>query len=288
MAKCRRCARSGWTIRTDSTGLCRTCGTTIQADVQGTLARVKASLVYLRCARTPDSILEICDASLKALSPLLDYERRGLVSVTPKPSALVAMLTAKRNEALAEGTFPSPAEPAAQEAPATPAPREPLATEAEPKAGPKAAPAPSTDGSDWWAWDLEEEDLDIALDGITEADETSRKSVRKNVRCFVVLEPGGIRATLENVSTGGLFLQAQRLRPTGSRVRVILSTAEGPLPAEGVVRWVRKGNGTLETSGMGIEFTRQSPELRAFLEKLFPEECPAVKRRPRQHLHPAP
>ncbi len=277
MAKCRRCARSGWTIRTDSTGLCRTCGTTIQADVQGTLARVKASLVYLRCARTPDSILEICDASLKALSPLLDYERRGLVSVTPKPSALVAMLTAKRNEALAEGTFPSPAEPAAQE-PATPP---------EPDAAPEAAPASPGDGSDWWAWKLEEEDLDIALDGITEDDETTRRSVRKNVRCFVVLEPGGIRATLENLSTGGLFLQAQRLRPTGSRVRVILSTAEGPLPAEGVVRWVRKGNGTLETSGMGIEFTRQSPELRAFIEKLFPEELPVAKRQTGVPLHPA-
>jgi len=287
MAKCRRCARSGWTIRTDSTGLCRTCATTIHADVQGTLARVKASLVYLRCARTPDSILEICDVSLKALSPLLDYERRGLVWVTPKPSALVAMLTAKRNEALAAGTFPSPAEPAEQEPPAPLEPDEARPTVAVSEAAPEAPPASSADGSDWWAWNLEEEDLEIAPDGIWEADAPPRRSVRKNVRCFVVLEPGGIRAMLENLSTGGLFLQAQRLRPTGSRVRVILSTAEGPLPAEGVVRWVRKGNGNLETSGMGIEFTRQSAELRAFLDKLFPQEPPAPKRQTGVPLHPA-
>ncbi len=287
MAKCRRCARSGWTIRTDPTGLCRTCGTTIQADVQGTLARVKAALVYLRCARTPDSILEICDSSLKDLSPLLDYERRGLVSVTPKPSALVAMLTAKRNEALAEGTFPPPGSPVGEEPPEAPAPSAAPASEPEPRTEPEAAEAAPTGGGDWWAWDLEEEDLELDLEGISEPDGNSRKSVRKSVRCFVVLEPGGIRATLENLSTGGLFLHAQRLRPTGSRVRVILSTADGPLPAEGIVRWVRKGNGALETGGMGIEFTRHSPELRSFLDKLFPEEQPVPVRRTGLHVHPA-
>jgi hypothetical protein len=38
---------------------------------------------------------------------------------------------------------------------------------------------------------------------------------------------------------------------------------------------------------MGIEFTRQSAERRAFLDKLFPEGLPAPRRQTGVPLHPA-
>lgn len=266
MARCRRCGSSGWTVRTDALGLCRPCGTAIQADARAALARVKESLVFLRCARTPDSVVEICDACLRELAPLVEYERRGVVSANPKPSALAAMLAARRSEALAGGVA----------SPAGGPPAKPSPPRAEAAAAPRGEPP--ADGSDWWAWDLDDEDRAIDLQRLSEPPEPPRRPPRKAVRCFVLLEPGGIRATLENLSEGGLFLRAGRLRPPGSRVRLLLSTSEGPLAAEGTVRWVRPEGGK-EAAGMGIAFTRQSAELRSFLDGLF-GDGPAPAERP--------
>lgn len=99
-----------------------------------------------------------------------------------------------------------------------------------------------------------------------------RRSTRERAHCLVLLEPGGLRATLENLSEGGLLLRAPRVRSPGSVVRLVLNTPVGPLGAEGVVRWLaaEEADGTRSDAGMGIEFTRRSPELDAYLRAYFP------------------
>ncbi|MBE0617161.1 MAG: PilZ domain-containing protein, partial [Proteobacteria bacterium] len=74
----------------------------------------------------------------------------------------------------------------------------------------------------------------------------------------------------ENISRGGLFLSTPRVRPAGSRVRVIVNTPTGPAQAEGVVRWTRKAASADSPPGMGIEFVGGPSELFAFLADRFP------------------
>jgi hypothetical protein len=83
------------------------------------------------------------------------------------------------------------------------------------------------------------------------------------VDCYAFLLPGGIRATLENLSAGGLFLRTDQLQPPGTPVELIVSAAFGPARAEGVVRWLRTAVGEM---GMGIELTQLSVELLEYLE----------------------
>jgi hypothetical protein len=230
--------------------------------------------VYIRCTKDRDDLLSLVDTAIQDVQQLLHYENRRLIEITPKPSALFAMLEAKRGEVNAEALNRREPKPDSS------LPRPPLAHRAATGASSGARLAAEERAEPWWAWEVsEDEALDGNAEGLACGPRESRRAERKPVHCFVLLEPGGIRATLGNLSTGGLLLHARRLRPPGSRVRLILSTTEGPLQAEGVVRWVQKGaqpRDASDSTGMGIEFTRCSPELRSYLNSRFPPPMDSV------------
>ncbi len=265
MATCKTCGKTGWMLRTDKRGVCRTCDETIRRTVESRLAALKEKLVYIRCSRDPNAVLSHCDAAIRDAEELLDFEKRRLYEITPKPSALLDMLQARRQETLAalrpaRADVGSEAGPDAAARPALGNP-EPLRIEQQ----------EHQEERDWWAWEfLDEDAFEFDPRALVAASAENRRAERERVHCFVFLEPGGIRATVENLSAGGLFLHATRLRPPGSRVRLLISTTHGPLGAEGVVRWVQKaGDGAGASSGMGIEFTQCSAELQRYLDLRF-------------------
>lgn len=295
MARCRSCGSSGWRTRTNSEGVCRTCSSSIDTDAKVRVARIKESLVYIRCTRDPETVLPLCDAAIEHARALLDYETRRLAEISPRPSALLAMLEAKRMEVAEQ--IRSAREKFGRVTESSEVADPPGALAADGEAGepsalpqgaqkgdspPRSATArvgtEDTEAVSWWAWDvLETATADLDPERLVRESRDNRRAVRESVHCLVLLEPGGIRGTLENLSTGGLFLHASRLRPPGSRVRLLLSTAQGPMAAEGVVRWVKKGGSGdrfRPAAGMGIEFTRVSAELRAFLSRRFPSLGP--------------
>lgn len=246
MGRCKLCGKEGWTVRTGREGLCGVCAPSVRTEVALHTKRVKDALVFIRCARDPGTALPLCDEAIEHARHLVWFEKRGLSHIRPVPSALLAMLETKREELAAE----------IRAAHAARSPRGP-----EPQApGTPRAPAPAdADGNAWWAWKVEPDEETPA----------GARPTRERLHCLVLLDPGGIRATLENVSMGGLFLSTPRMRPPGSRVRVILNTPLGPLQAEGVVRWTR-ADVTAGPTGMGVEFTHSSPGLTDYLASRFP------------------
>ncbi|MBE0618555.1 MAG: PilZ domain-containing protein, partial [Proteobacteria bacterium] len=217
-----------------------------------------------------------CDEAIGYARELVSLERRGVAGIRPAPASLLAMLEAKRDEVVAgcSATDPSrtrsgsePAAGSVRPPSSSPAPREEGRGDPEAEAGSDAS----------WAWDPgaetgERTPPDDPQDNPQVNPETGRRPLRERLHCLVLLDPGGIRATLENISLGGLFLSTPRVRPPGSKVRVVLNTPEGPVQAEGVVRWSRDELVPVSPSplGMGIEFTSNPPDLRSYLASRFP------------------
>jgi len=257
MGRCRFCGKEGWTVWTTREGLCKPCTASVHAEVAARTARVKDALVYIRCTKDPNSLLPLCEEAIQHARELVSFERRGITGIRPEPASLLAMLEAKRDEVAAE----------LRETAAARTRRPAGAGEASvPLSLPGTAPDSGSAPDAWWAWELDE---DGGADGGRAA--VCRRPLRERLHCLVLLDPGGIRATLENISLGGLFLSTPRVRPPGSKVRVILNTPSGPLQAEGVVRWARGDTEAFPTPlGMGIEFTHSPPDLLAYLASRFP------------------
>jgi hypothetical protein len=91
----------------------------------------------------------------------------------------------------------------------------------------------------------------------------------------VHVDPGGIRGTVRDLSAGGLSLHTHTpfSQVPGSPVCLTLSTSSGPIWAEGVVRRVERGGGRdryPSRMGMGIEFSKASRELQAYVRRDVP------------------
>lgn len=106
-----------------------------------------------------------------------------------------------------------------------------------------------------------------------------RRSRRHRVRIGVRVEPGLLASSTADVSATGLFLRSARVLAPGTPVSLALLTPFGPAWAEGVVRWgkrVPQGLLPYTRGGIGIEFTRLSPELARYLQGLSGEVVASV------------
>lgn len=289
MARCRHCNKTRLMLRKPY-GVCKPCSEWIQQDVERHMVRIKNALLYVRCSKDPETQLSECATALECAEELLVYEKKQLCELNPKPSSVVEMLRARRAEIQAE--LGAVDVPGANEVHSEPSAVSSLPTgEGVPGSGagarqdspgngyparPEGAPGESSAADEWWAWKAR--DAGGNPEDAGNRREHQRGRDRIPVNCYALLNPGGVRGQLENLSSGGLFLRAGQIKPPGSLVRVIISTEHGPAIAEGTVRWTRaaseRGN-VSEPEGMGIEFSEVSPELSFFLSSHLGIESPA-------------
>ena len=244
-------------VRTDGTGLCQSCRQAIREEVATKLEHVHQALAYVRHAQIPEVQLSLCDVAIETVGRLLPYEERRLAEITPLPSSLLMMLRTQKDEA-AERVAVRPSRMRSfhdgsvrlhgVEAPARPP--EGAATEAR-------------------RWARESSEYTPGPQPVPENQEREdrRRQGRVAVDCLAFLLPGGTRATLENLSSSGVFLRTDQLQPPGTPLRLIVSATFGPAQAAGVVRWMRTTAGEM---GMGLEFTQLSLELLEYLKTRLP------------------
>lgn len=280
MGQCRYCSASGWKLRTNRHGVCKSCSELIQTMADCNLTTIKAALALVRTARDPAAQDSHCATALKAAEELLAFEKRALCEVRPHPSSVIEMLHAKRADLREKSrcaNTPTQTRDSglARSAPVGESKMVPIPVASMPEQnvsegeGTGGNPIPDHQGwltdddpqNQWWAWGRNQSTM-LCRESSSEKD---RRGVdRTAVDCYALLNPGGILGQLENLSAGGLFLRAGETRPVGSKVRLIVSTGSGPIAAWGVVRWIRDAaaNDPGPTGrGMGIEFTEISAEL---------------------------
>lgn len=281
MARCRYCNSSGLSLMTNDRGLCKTCDKKISFDVKKKLADIKHSLVYIRCSMNPDIQASYCSMATSIVEKLVDYDKRRLIEINPSPAAMLVMLQTKMEEAMSligngnkDGSSndePEPADTSSRTAPsngeAAPIP-DASAVGIDNLANDVFRPG-DEEGQDWWAWQPSEADPQGTDAKDRERAGCSRKSERIPIDCVAVLDPGAIRGTLQNISSGGAFLQTEKLQSPGSLVDLVINTDHGPSKAQGIVRWVRIDSLSGESPGMGIEFTEVTEVLRSFLQSRF-------------------
>jgi Tfp pilus assembly protein PilZ len=265
--------------------------------VEKKLAQVKEALIYIRCSKDPEVQESFCDVATETVAKLAAYEKRRLAEIRPSPGAMLAMLRSKREEAAARAGRPEVVRPltggTAYLAEISEPDREAAGRVAEPLA---RAEAEALDGTirvtaqrgeqDWWAWESSPFPRESSPGPGPAEEEEVRGKDRLPVDCLALLEPGAIRGTLQNISPGGLFLQADKLHLPGQSVRMILSTADGPAKAQGVVRWVQADTLSGAEAGMGIEFTEVADELQTYLSARLGCDLP-VAGPPRPDAAPA-
>ncbi|MBI5529290.1 MAG: TIGR02266 family protein [Deltaproteobacteria bacterium] len=75
-----------------------------------------------------------------------------------------------------------------------------------------------------------------------------------------------------NISRGGIFVTTQKPLPIGTRVRLVFSLPDFPLPFDlaGEVRWVNPpGHGSHAAPGMGIGFSNLDENARKRIERFI-------------------
>jgi PilZ domain len=68
---------------------------------------------------------------------------------------------------------------------------------------------------------------------------------------------------VKTIGMGGLFLSGSRVKPVGTTLKLVFEVPGGMVFADAIVR------NTLPGEGMGVEFTRISPQDRALLAQLL-------------------
>jgi hypothetical protein len=282
MAKCRYCEKSGLSLLTNERGICKACDKSIRKDINKKLADIKDALVYIRCSMNPDIQASYCSMATAMVEKLVAYENRRLANISPSPAALLVMLQSKMQETTSVLGGKGGPERSRHDVPvssATSGCTEPANGAVAPVPDAPTVEAGSLGGEglrpdqaeeqDWWAWQLSEVDANGAGVKGRDGSECVRKNERIPIDCIAILDPGAIRGTLQNISSGGAFLQTDKLQMPGSMVELVINTDHGPSKAQGVVRWVRIDSLSGESPGMGIEFTVVTDVLTSFLQTRF-------------------
>jgi len=103
MAKCRYCGRSGWFMSVTENGLCTSCNPIIVRDI---VQRKKDIARQAKAVNLPGKLenkVQRCDAAIRHLKVLADYERRGIPIRDFSPSSFLQECQQTRERILADG-----------------------------------------------------------------------------------------------------------------------------------------------------------------------------------------
>jgi hypothetical protein len=283
MAQCRICQGSELPPVTNAPGLCKPCERAVRPDAMARIARVNDALTRLRSSTDADSQLAHVRTAIAELEALRRNEEHKLARLRPKPSMLLRVLTEKGEQLSREQRrqTASPVVADSRKTRSAPIPNAEVGSQSVPRHLEKRViTLPRFDRgelhpSEWLSSGVDESLLDEYLYRPNRKRPGKRGEHRGEVNCPVHVEPGGIRGTVRDLSAGGLFLHTHTpfSEVPGSPVRLTLSTSNGPIRAEGVVRWVERGRGADRYEsrvGMGVEFTNASQQLTDYVHRDVP------------------
>lgn len=78
-----------------------------------------------------------------------------------------------------------------------------------------------------------------------------------------------------NISKGGIFINTSKPLPVGTRIRILFSIPDIPLPFDliGIVRWINPvGHSSHNLAGMGIEFLDVEANVKKRIEKFISQQ----------------
>ncbi|MCX7943549.1 MAG: TIGR02266 family protein [Deltaproteobacteria bacterium] len=78
-----------------------------------------------------------------------------------------------------------------------------------------------------------------------------------------------------NISKGGIFINTTKPLPVGTKIRILFSIPDIPLPFDllGIVRWINPvGHSSHSVPGMGIEFLEMEENVKKRIEKFINQQ----------------
>ncbi len=78
-----------------------------------------------------------------------------------------------------------------------------------------------------------------------------------------------------NISRGGIFINTSKPLPVGTKIRILFSIPDIPLPFDlnGIVRWINPvGHSSHSLPGMGIEFLEVEENVKKRIEKFISQQ----------------
>ena len=97
MGTCRNCERSGWFLSITSDGLCHDCQNGINLEVTNRVRIVKESEEIIERSKNLSTKVSRAECIIQRLEGLLRYENKGIPTIKPAPSALLAQWQEKKD-----------------------------------------------------------------------------------------------------------------------------------------------------------------------------------------------
>lgn len=103
MAQCKMCGRKGFFLSVSANGLCNSCESIVVMDVQQRGRIVNDCMKLVAESKNMRTRLSRCDLLMDHAQALLEYEHKGIPTLTPSPSQLLSEYTAMRDQIVLEG-----------------------------------------------------------------------------------------------------------------------------------------------------------------------------------------
>lgn len=103
MAQCKMCGRKGFFLSVNANSLCKSCEPIVVMDVQQRGRIINDCIKLVAESKNMKTRLSRCDLLVEHAQALLEYEHKGIPTVSPSPSQLLSEYTAMRDQVVLEG-----------------------------------------------------------------------------------------------------------------------------------------------------------------------------------------
>jgi hypothetical protein len=102
MAECKWCGKQGFLVRTDENGLCKKCEQHAPLRIIPAAAKIKLYYDAAYEAKTASSKVSKFNAAISLAEFLLPYEKKGIPTCDPLPSAIIEECNSCKDEVIVE------------------------------------------------------------------------------------------------------------------------------------------------------------------------------------------
>jgi len=103
MAQCKMCGQKGLLLSVSANGLCKSCEPIVVMDVQQRGRIMQDCMKLVAESKNMETRLSRCDLLVEHAQFLLEYEHKGIPTISPLPSELLTEYNAMRDQIVLEG-----------------------------------------------------------------------------------------------------------------------------------------------------------------------------------------